>query len=87
MRKALQNSATGGAILMSMFEEMKRRGASLSIQHLEAGWVLEDNMSMRRPIEMFGGKIDKIHRIYDKFLVNKLDDGSVDQSKIQDAWA
>jgi hypothetical protein len=86
-RKALQNSATGGAILMSIFEEMKRRGASMSIQQLEAGWVLEDNMSMRRPIEMFGGKIDKIHRIYEKFLVSKSDGDDVNPSKIQDAWA
>ena len=47
-----------------MIEELRRRGASASIKHLEAGWVLEDNMAMRRPIEMFGGKIDKIYRIY-----------------------
>ena len=59
----------------------------MSIQQLEAGWVLEDNMSMRRPIEMFGGKIDKIHRIYEKLLVDKSDGGDVDPSKIQDAWA
>ncbi|WP_363349962.1 hypothetical protein [Methylocystis echinoides] len=65
-RKALQNSATGGAILLGMIEEMRRRGASASIKHLEAGWVLEDNMAMRRPIEMFGGKVDKVHRIYEK---------------------
>lgn len=65
-RKALQNSATGGAILLAMIEEMRRRGASASIRHLEAGWVLEDNLAMRKPIEMFGGKIDKVHRIYEK---------------------
>ncbi|MBL1255793.1 hypothetical protein [Methylocystis sp. Sn-Cys] len=65
-RKALQNSATGGAILLSMIEEMRRRGAKASITHMEAGWVLEDNMAMRKPIEMFGGKIDKVHRIYEK---------------------
>ena len=65
-RKALQNSATGGAILLAMIEEMRRRGASASIRQLEAGWVLEDNLAMRRPIEMFGGKVDKIHRIYEK---------------------
>lgn len=65
-RKALQNSATGGAILLAMIEEMRRRGASLSISHLEAGWVLEDNFAMRKPIEMFGGKVDKVHRIYEK---------------------
>lgn len=67
-RKPLQHSATGGAILLSMIEEMRRRAASVSIKHLEVGWVLEDNQAMRRPIEMFGGKIDKIHRIYEKRL-------------------
>lgn len=67
-RKPLQNSAIGGVILLSMIEELRRRGASASIKHLEAGWVLEDNMAMRRPIEMFGGKINKIHRIYEKRL-------------------
>lgn len=67
-RKALQNSATGGAIVLAMVEELRRRGARASIEQLEAGWVLEDNMAMRRPIEMFGGKIDKIHRLYEKRL-------------------
>ncbi len=65
-RKALQNSATGGAILLAMIEEMRRRGAEASVADLEAGWVLEDNMAMRKPIEMFGGKIDKVHRVYEK---------------------
>lgn len=67
-RKRLQASATGGAILVSMIEEMRRRGAKASIKHLEVGWVLEDNLAMRRPIEMFGGKVDKIHRVYEKRL-------------------
>lgn len=65
-RKALQNSATGGAILLAVIEEMRRRGASASVKQLEAGWVLEDNLAMRKPIEMFGGKVDKVHRIYEK---------------------
>jgi hypothetical protein len=67
-RKSLQKSATGGAILLSLIEELRRRGAKASVTHLEAGWVLEDNMDMRKPIEMFGGKVDKIHRIYEKRL-------------------
>ncbi len=67
-RKSLQNSATGGAILWSIVEEMRRRGMKASIKQLEAGWVLEDNIAMRRPIEMFGGKVDKVHRIYEKRL-------------------
>jgi GNAT superfamily N-acetyltransferase len=67
-RKELQNSATGGAILMAIIEELRRRGLETNLEHLEAGWVLEDNMAMRRPIELFGGKLEKIHRIYDKRL-------------------
>ncbi len=68
MRKELQSSATGGAILMAMIEEIRRRGGASAIETIEAGWVLEDNPAMRKPIEMFGGKIDKIHRIYEKRL-------------------
>ena len=30
--------------------------------------VLEDNAGMRKPIEMSGAKIDKIHRIYERRL-------------------
>jgi hypothetical protein len=51
-----------------MIEEMRARGGKASIKRLEAGWVLEDNWGMRRPIEMFGAKVDKIHRIYEKRL-------------------
>jgi hypothetical protein len=67
-RKALQNSATGGAILLAIIEELGKRMELLSVQHLEAGWVLEDNIAMRRPIEMFGGVVDKVHRVYEKRL-------------------
>ena len=68
MRKSLHNSATGGAILLSVIEQMRQRGRNAEIVYLEAGWVLENNMGMRKPIEMFGGKVDKIHRIYEKRL-------------------
>lgn len=67
-RKELQNSATGGAILLAMIEEMRRRGANMALDAIEAGWVLEDNAPMRKPIEMFGGKVDKVHRVYEKRL-------------------
>ncbi|ARN81442.1 hypothetical protein [Methylocystis bryophila] len=67
MRKEMQGSATGGAILMTMVEEIRRRGKNAStIQEIEAGWVLENNLAMRKPIELFGGKITKTHRIYEK---------------------
>jgi len=65
-RKKIQNSATGGVVFFSMIEEMRRRGKGATIEAFEAGWVLEDNLAMRKPIEMFGGKVDKVHRIYEK---------------------
>ena len=83
-RKALQNSATGGLILMTIVEEARRRGASSPGQHLEAGWVLEDNMAMRRPIEMFGGKVDKIHRIYERRLTAPASVALRDGSRVDD---
>ena len=65
-KKKLQNSATGGVVLLTIVEELRARAQRISTTHLEAGWILEDNMSMRKPIEMFGAKIDKVHRIYEK---------------------
>jgi hypothetical protein len=66
VRKALQRKAAGGVVTLAFIEELKRRGRNHSIEHIEFGWVLEDNAAMRRPIEMSGAQIDKIHRVYEK---------------------
>ena len=68
IRKALQRKAVGGVITLAFIEELRRRGRGFSIEHIEFGWVLEDNAGMRRPIELSGAEIDKIHRIYEKKL-------------------
>ena len=34
----------------------------------EVGWILEDNMPMRRMVEAAGGRLRKIYRIYEKAL-------------------
>ncbi len=68
IRKALQRKAIGGVITLAFIEELRRRGRGFSIEHIEFGWVLEDNAGMRRPIELSGAEIDKIHRIYEKRL-------------------
>ncbi len=68
VRKALQRKAVGGVVTLAFIEELRRRGRSFSIDHIEFGWVLEDNMGMRRPIEMSGAEIDKVHRVYEKRL-------------------
>jgi hypothetical protein len=68
MRKALHRQVAGGAVLLGFIEECRRRSSNSAYEHVEFGWVLEDNFAMRRPIEMCGAKIDKIHRIYEKTL-------------------
>ena len=68
IRKALQRKAIGGVITLAFIEELRRRGRNFSIEHIEFGWVLEDNAGMRRPIELSGAEVDKIHRIYEKRL-------------------
>jgi hypothetical protein len=39
------------------------------LERIEVGWILEDNLPMRRPIELGGATVDKIHRVYEKQLV------------------
>ncbi|HEY1735636.1 MAG TPA: hypothetical protein VGG12_03225 [Methylovirgula sp.] len=69
IRQALHRKAVGGVVILALIEEMRRRGLRYNdLQHVEFGWVLEDNEGMRRPIELFGSKVDKIHRIYEKDL-------------------
>lgn len=68
IRKALHRKAAGGAVILAFIEEMRRRGLRYDVKHVEFGWVLEDNMGMRRPIELSSAKIDKVHRVYEKNL-------------------
>lgn len=68
LRKALQRKAVGGVVILAFIEELRRRGQHYPMTHVEFGWVLEDNLGMRKPIEMSGAKVDKVHRIYEKDL-------------------
>jgi hypothetical protein len=68
IKQKFQRSVTGGVIVVAMIEEMRLRSRNHAFEQLEFGWVLEDNSGMRRPIEMTGAQVDKIHRIYEKRL-------------------
>lgn len=68
VRRALHRKAAGGAVILAFIDECRRRSRGYAIEHVEFGWVLENNMGMRRPIELAGARIDKIHRIYEKQL-------------------
>jgi hypothetical protein len=68
IRRALHRKAAGGAVILAFIEEMRQRSKSSSIGHVEFSWVLENNFGMRRPIELSGARIDKVHRVYEKSL-------------------
>ncbi len=68
IRRALHRRATGGAVILAFIAELRRRVVLNAIEQVEFGWVLEDNHGMRRPIELSGGRVCKVHRVYEKNL-------------------
>lgn len=51
-----------------MIGELVHRSEHHNIRHVELGWVLEDNMGLRRTIERIGGTISSTYRIYEMRL-------------------
>ncbi|MCI0597941.1 MAG: hypothetical protein L0Y50_09800 [Beijerinckiaceae bacterium] len=68
VRRGLHRKAAGGAAILAFIEEMRERSKSTPIEHVEFGWVLEDNQGMRRAIELTGATVYKVHRVYEKNL-------------------
>src|SRR6476646_4807892 len=69
IRKKFQRSGTGGAIILALVDRMRHLYRVYRLEQIEFGWILEDNTAMRRPIELGGAQVDKIHRVYEKQLV------------------
>jgi hypothetical protein len=51
-----------------MLVEGLRTGFRLGFTGCEASWILEDNLNVRRVIELFGGEPYKIYRIYERAI-------------------
>lgn len=49
-----------------MLAEGFKVGLRLGFQTAEASWVLEDNLPMRRFMEIFGGRVSKTYRLYER---------------------
>jgi hypothetical protein len=49
-----------------MFAESLRAMLAAGYRECEVSWILEDNLMVQRPIELFDGKIYKRYRIYEK---------------------
>jgi transposase InsO family protein len=68
LRKQHQRSAAGTVLLYAMLEALRRSMYGAGLKHVELGWILEDNLSMRRVIEDIGGRAYKTYRIYEKAI-------------------
>jgi ribosomal protein S18 acetylase RimI-like enzyme len=49
-----------------MLTEGFKAGIQAGFKNAEASWILEDNMMMCRLLEVFGGKVYKTYRIYER---------------------
>jgi GNAT superfamily N-acetyltransferase len=58
----------GRGIETAMLAEALRAGFKLGFRFAEASWILEDNVAVQRLIELFGGKLYKTYRIYERAL-------------------
>ena len=75
LKRKLHRSATGGVVVLALIEECRLRLRKVMLDHCEFGWVLEDNVGMRRPIEFAGARQDKVHRIYEKRITGMSETG------------
>jgi len=48
------------------FAHCLRKGLEIGIEECEVSWMLEDNVMVLRPIEVFGGSRYKTYRLYDR---------------------
>lgn len=59
-------SYRGRGIEAAMLTEGLRTGFRLGFKQVESSWILEDNTAVQRVIELFGGKVYKTYRMYEK---------------------
>jgi len=59
-------SYRGRGIEAAMLTHGLRTGFRLGFKRIESSWILEDNTAVQRVIELFGGKIYKTYRLYEK---------------------
>ena len=68
VRKQYHGTVIGSALALGVIDTVRRYHVSRGTTSGELGWILEDNLAMRRIIEAIGGKPYKTYRIYEKAL-------------------
>ena len=49
-----------------LFAHSLRRGLAIGMKECEVSWMLEDNVMMLRPLDVFGGTLYKTYRMYER---------------------
>jgi GNAT superfamily N-acetyltransferase len=68
VRRRHQGGFTSAEVIYRMWTQARDALQSQGFNGGELGWILEDNLAMRRLIEFGGGQLRKIDRIYEKDL-------------------
>jgi ribosomal protein S18 acetylase RimI-like enzyme len=58
----------GRGIEAAILCEGLKTGFKAGFKYVEASWILEDNTAIQRIIELFGGKVYKTYRVYERNL-------------------
>jgi hypothetical protein len=69
VRKALQNSAVGAALALSVIQATRVFNIEHGTPFGELSWVLDHNERVKRIVDLVGAKLSKRYRIYEKTLV------------------
>lgn len=68
VRKKYQTTSVGAALALSVIDAIRTYHEGRGTFHAELSWILEDNMAMRRMIEIVGAVPYKTYRVYEKEL-------------------
>ena len=66
--QSLRGTTLGALMPSLIISELMRRGRTMPFRTVELGWILEDNMPMRRLIERLSPKPNKVFRLYERSL-------------------
>lgn len=64
IKKEYRNKGVEAILYMHAWPQIKKR----KYKKVEFSWILEDNIAVQRTIEVFGGRLYKKYRIYEKAL-------------------
>ncbi len=66
LRREYHGTPIGAVALFSIFDGLRGGLQRCGIERIELGWVLEDNVALRRVLESIGARVYKTYRMYEK---------------------